>query len=239
MKKEKINVDFGHFVPVSTVDWYRKSSCVVFFNKCPFHCIWCQNSQLLEQTNIVDINVVKNKIEESADFVNSIVFSGGEPTRQEKALEALLRFSRNVGLSTGIQTNGYYPSTLKKLLEKGIVDMIFFDMKSSPSDAAKYESVTGVRDASRNVFESFKVINMSRVSSEIRTTVFRPFIEDVYDIARFLEENNYRNSFILQKGIPNNASDENIRKEKQIDDKELNKMARKIEEETGISVMCR
>jgi len=34
MKREKIDVDFEHIVPVSTVDWYKKSSCVVFFNKC-------------------------------------------------------------------------------------------------------------------------------------------------------------------------------------------------------------
>jgi pyruvate formate lyase activating enzyme len=239
MRKEKINVDFGHIVPVSTIDWYKKSSCVVFFNKCPFNCIWCQNSELLKKTNVVDINVVKNKIEESADFVNSIVFSGGEPTRQEKALEALLRFSRNNDLLTGIQTNGYYPLTLKKLVEKGIVDMVFFDMKSSPSNSSKYESITGVSDAARNVFESFKVINMSRVSSEIRTTIFRPFIEDVYNIARFLEENNYRNNFVLQTGIPNNAPDENIRREKRIEEKELNKIARKIEEDTGLFVTCR
>lgn len=239
MKREKISVDFGHIVPVSTVDWYKKSSCTIFLNKCPLKCIWCQNHELLDKTNIVDINIVKKKIEESADFVNSIVFSGGEPTRQEKALEALLRFSRNNDLETGIQTNGYYPSTLKKLLEKGIVDMVFLDMKSSPSSATKYESITGIKDASRNVFESFKIINMSRVSSEIRTTVFRPFINDVYDIARFLEENNYRNNFVLQTGIPNNAPDENIRKEKRIEEKELNKMARRIEEDTGLFTTCR
>lgn len=74
---------------------------------------------------------------------------------------------------------------------------------------------------------------------EIRTTVFRKFIEDTYDIARFLEENNYRNNFVLQTGIPNNALDENIRKEKRIEEKELNKIARKIEEDTGLFVTCR
>lgn len=239
MKREKISVDFGHIVPVSTIDWYKKSSCVVFFNKCPFRCAWCQNHNLLEQTNIVDINIVKNKIEESMDFVNSVIFSGGEPTLQEKALEALLRFSRRNDLLTGIQTNGYYNSTLKKVTEKGLVDMVFFDLKTSPSNTIKYESITGMSDAYRNVFESFKIINMSRVSSEIRTTVFRSFIDDVFDIAKFLEEFNYRNTFVLQTGIPNNAPEGNIRNEKPIENRELNNIAKKIAEETGLTVTCR
>lgn len=239
MKRENINVDFGHIVPVSTVDWYKKSSCVVFLNKCPFRCIWCQNHELLDKTNIVDVNIVKKKIEESTDFVNSIVFSGGEPTMQEKPLEALLRFSRKNDLQTGIQTNGYYHSTLKKLVEKGLMDMVFLDIKSSPSNISNYKSITGVDDAYKKVFESFKIINMSRVSNEIRTTVFRPFIKEVFDIAKFLEQYNYRNTFVLQTGIPNNALDENIRKEKRIEDKELRNIANQIIEETGLIVTCR
>lgn len=234
MKREKISVDFGSVIPVSTVDWHKKSSCMVFFNKCPFKCIWCQNHKLLEQTNIVDINVVKDKIEESMDFVSGIVFSGGEPTFQEKALDVLIRFSKRNDLLTGIQTNGYYPLVLKKLVENNIIDKIFLDIKAPLSDAAKYKRVTYVDDAHRKVFESFKIVNMSHVASEIRTTVFKPFIDDVYEIATFLEKSNYRGTYVLQTGIPNNAPEGEIRKERRITNDEMKNITNKINKEIGV-----
>lgn len=239
MKREKISVDFGHIVPVSTVDWHKKSSCTVFFNKCPLNCLWCQNYQLLTNTNMVDINVIKNKIEESMDFVTSVIFSGGEPTLQEKALETLLRFSRKNDLETAIQTNGYYPDVIKRLIEKGLLDRIFLDLKCSPSNVEKYEFITGSENVHKNVFESFKIVNMSRISSEIRSTIFRPFIQDAYEIGKFLENNDYRDEFVLQTGLPYNVPDEILRKERRIEAIEMNKLARNIARETGLNVTYR
>jgi len=236
MRREKITVDFGKIIPVSTVDWYQRSSCMVFFNKCPLKCTYCQNHNLLEDTNIVDVNIVKKKIEESMDFVSSIVFSGGEPTFQEKALDALIRFSRKNDLLTGVQTNGYYPLVLKKLIENNLLDKIFLDIKAPLSNVEKYESTTGVGDAHKKVIESFRIVNMSHVASEIRTTIFRPFIDDAYDIAEFLERNNYRGTYVLQTGIPNNAPEGEIRKEKRVTRDEMENMVNKIKEEIEITV---
>ena len=73
MQEEKIGVDFSNIVQVSTVDWHNRSSCVIFFNKCPLRCIWCQNHKLLDKTNIVDINTIKDEIEESSAFVSSFI----------------------------------------------------------------------------------------------------------------------------------------------------------------------
>lgn len=234
MKREIINVDLGHVIPISTVDWYKKSSCTIFLNKCPLKCIWCQNHGLLYNTNIVNIDTIKSKIEDSMSFVSSVVFSGGEPTMQEKAIDDLARFSRRNGLLTGIQTNGYYPTVLKKLIESDLLDNIFLDIKASPSDREKYEAITGVNDAYKKVIESFMIVNMSHVTSEVRTTVFRPFIGDVFEIAKFLEKNNYRGTYVLQTGIPENAPEGYIRKEKRIKNDEMKKMAKSISKEIGL-----
>lgn len=236
MKRERINIDFGKIIPVSTVDWYNRSSCVVFFNKCPMRCRFCQNYKLLENTNIVDINVVKDEIENSMDFVSAIVFSGGEPTLQEKALDTLLRFSKRNDLLTGIQTSGYYPQVLKKSIDNNLLDKIFLDIKASPSNDDNYKAATGVDDARKNVIESFNIVNMSGVTSEIRTTVFRSFIDDVYDIARFLEKRDYRGTYVLQTGLPGNAPTEEIRKEKSIKKAEMDSLSKKVAKETGINI---
>lgn len=234
--REMINVDLGHVVPISTVDWYKKSSCTIFLNKCPLKCIWCQNHRLLYNTNIVDIDTIKSKIEESMGFVSSVVFSGGEPTMQEKALFYLTRFSRKNDLLTGVQTSGYYPTVLKKLIENDLLDNIFLDIKAPPSDRKKYEAITGVNDACKKVIESFMIINISHVESEVRTTVFRPFIGDVFEIAKFLEKNNYRGTYVLQTGIPENAPEGEIRKEKRVTRDEMENMVKKITKEIGIVV---
>lgn len=236
MKREKISVDFGKIVPVSTIDWHKRSACIVFFNKCPMRCRFCQNYSLLENTNIVDINIVKHKIEDSMRFVSAIVFSGGEPTFQEKALDALIRFSRRNDLQTGIQTSGYYPQVIKKLIDSNLLDKIFLDIKASPSNADNYKAITGVDDAHRKTIESFDIINMSNVTSEIRTTVFRSFIDEAYEIARFLEKGDYRGTYVLQTGLPGNAHTEDIRKEKPIKSAEMNILSKKVAKETGINV---
>ena len=237
MQEEKISVDFSNIVQVSTVDWHNRSSCVIFFNKCPLRCIWCQNHKLLDKTNIVDINTIKDKIEESSDFVSSAVFSGGEPTLQESALDSLIRFSRKNDLLTGLQTSGYYPLVLKKLLGNNLLDKIFLDMKASPSDPTKYKTITGSDNAHSKVIESFRIVNTSPVESEVRTTVFKPFINDALEIAKFLKENDYVGTYVLQTGIPENAPNEEIRKEMRVSNNEMKNLAKKISQETGIKTM--
>ena len=237
MKREKINIDFSNIVQVSTIDWYGKSSCTVFFNKCPLRCIWCQNYKLLEQTNIVDINMIKSKIDDSVGFVSSIVFSGGEPTLQDKALDELARFSRKKDLLVGIQTSGYYPHILKKLIENNLLDKIFLDIKAPPSDPTKYKTITGSDDAHKKVIESLGIIKDSQIAGEVRTTVFKPFIDDIFDIAKFLEESDYRGTYVLQTGKPENAPDGEIRKEKHVSNEEMKNLAKKLSQNTRIKTM--
>jgi pyruvate formate lyase activating enzyme len=235
MKREKINVNFGQIIPISTVDWHKKSVCMVFFNGCPFNCIWCQNYKLLNHNHQVDINIVMKKIDESMDFVSGVVFSGGEPTSQENVLDMLLRFVKRHDLLTGIQTNGYYPLVIKKLIEHNLVDKIFLDIKA-PISESKYKAITCVADAYKKVAESFNIINMSHVNSEIRTTVFRPYIQDVFDIATFLGSRDYRGTYVLQTGIPNHAPEGDIRKEQPINSAEMSLLSKKVAKDTGLNV---
>jgi pyruvate formate lyase activating enzyme len=234
--KEEIGVDFSKVIPVSTVDWYNKASCIVFFNKCPMNCRFCQNHKLLKDTNIVNVDIVKHKIADSIDFVSAVVFSGGEPTLQEKALENLIRFSRDNGLHIGIQTSGYYPHVLKKLIDDKLLDKVFLDIKASPLNADNYKAVTGVDNVHLKAIESFNIINTLSVESEIRTTVFRSFIDEVYEIAEFLKKNKYRGVYTLQTGLPGNAPTEEIRKEKPIKSFEMDSLVKKLVSKTGINV---
>lgn len=63
-------------------------------------------------------------------LISGVVFSGGEPTAQAEALTELARSAKGMGLATGIQTNGYFPETLTRLIDLGLVDRVALDFKT-------------------------------------------------------------------------------------------------------------
>lgn len=223
----------GIMIPVSTVDWYGRSASVVFFNGCNFKCIYCSNNRFIEVSNrleplfkggaVVDIEEIEKHILHAKSFISAVVFSGGEPTTQYDALEHLSKFAKRQGLLVGIETNGYYPERLSKLIQQKLLDKIFLDIKAPLGDSRKYSLITGGKeDAAGRVLQS---LNLRGVPLEVRTTVFRS-LDRVLEIARFLADKDC--TYVLQQGIPENAPDERIRKEKPFSREELIDIARTI-----------
>jgi len=161
-----MKINLGGIIPLSANEWKDHVSAVIFFNGCPFRCSYCHNHQMISAQNYVDIQEVKNAITDALPFINSVAFSGGEPTMQSEALEELLEFSIELGLETMIETNGYYPEVLKDLCEKNLVDMLFVDIKTTHED---YENFTGAPNSYENMIETLKV----EIPHVKRTTVFK------------------------------------------------------------------
>ena len=225
----KINV--GKIIHISTVDWHRRSACVIFFNDCPFRCLWCQNYKLLDCKRFIDISDVEKSITDSEPFISAVVFSGGEPTAQPDALINLTKVIKSKGLLVGIQTNGYYPNVLKELAREKLVDKIFLDIKTSPLNRDKYIQITkGDYNVVDRVIES---LNIPGVIIEVRTTIFRS-INDSLAIAKYLVDKDYNNIYVIQQGHPWNALDEKIRKEEILSRDEIICIAKNINNETGL-----
>jgi pyruvate formate lyase activating enzyme len=123
-------VNFGGFVPLSTVDWRGRSVCTVFFRGCPVRCAYCQNSTILSGRDERDIDEILGMIRGSLLAISGVVFSGGEPTMQKDALVALARACKKMGLAVGVQTNGVFPGTLETLIGERIVDKVALDIKA-------------------------------------------------------------------------------------------------------------
>jgi pyruvate formate lyase activating enzyme len=224
----------GVVIPVSTIDWYGRSVSVIFFNGCNFKCLYCSNNNFIKVANqrieplykggsVMEIEEIEKMILDARIFISAVVFSGGEPTTQYEALEHLARFAKEQGLLVGIETNGYYPERLSKLIEKKLLDKIFLDIKAPLDDPQKYYYITGGRDdAAQRVRKS---LDLKNVEIEVRTTVF-PSISDVSGIARSLSGRNC--TYIIQQGIPENAPEGEIRKDKAFTRDELEALARNI-----------
>ena len=225
-------VNFGGLSSISTIDWHGRSSSVVFLSGCNFRCPYCQNHKIVNNIDWRDIDVIKKEIYSSIDFISAVVFSGGEPTMQIDALLDLAKFSKENDLLVGIETNGYYPCALRQLVEKNLVDKIFLDIKTNPLDVSKYRNITGgITDANEQVMKS---LTIKDVDIEARTTVFRSMVNDILPIAKFLKENGY-DKYIMQQGIPENAPNDEIRKEKRLTKKEMENIAKNVSS-TGIKI---
>jgi pyruvate formate lyase activating enzyme len=127
---DDIRLNYGGFIPLSTVDWRGRSVCTVFFRGCPLRCSYCQNSAIFNGEDYRSIDEVIELIKGSQFAVSGVVFSGGEPTMQKDALLALARAAKGLGLAIGIQTNGIFPDTIAMLLKERVVDKIAIDYKT-------------------------------------------------------------------------------------------------------------
>ena len=152
---------------ISSVEFHGNMSLVIFMSKCPLACRYCHNVELLEDNTQKTFEEIKAEIDNSADFIDAVVISGGEPLMQLDALIELFTYIKSIGLKTKLDTSGIYPEKIERLLELELLDFVSLDVKA-PFE--KYRKVTGSNVGSQ-VKKSMKLLNADKnVRLEVRTT---------------------------------------------------------------------
>jgi pyruvate formate lyase activating enzyme len=191
-------VNYGGFIPLSTVDWRGKSVCTLFLRGCPVRCAYCQNSAILTGKDMRDIKEVVAMIRESLLAVSAVVFSGGEPTMQKDALLALATEAKALGLAVGIHTNGVFPDTLQALIDGGLVDHIALDIKAR---WARYNNLLKgnyVENVQRSLALCREAHKSGRLPEfETVVTLFRGYDDEVPVIAQEVGDVD----LVLQQGV--------------------------------------
>ena len=126
---------------------------------------------------------VKHEIDSSADFLDAVVISGGEPLVQVDAVIEILKHVRQIGLKTKLDTSGIYPDHLKKILDLDLLDYVSLDVKTTFS---KYRKITGA-NVGFQVKKSMDLINQAGVHLEVRTT-YVPTLHTKKDIRNLVDE---------------------------------------------------
>ncbi|MFT3887610.1 MAG: anaerobic ribonucleoside-triphosphate reductase activating protein [Arachnia sp.] len=152
---------------LSTCDWPGKLVATVFLQGCPWRCTYCHNVELLDMTAPGQVSWVSvlGLLDRRRGLLDGVVFSGGEPTRQE-GLVAAMGEVRERGFDVGIHTAGAYPRRLAQALP--LLDWVGLDIKALPST---YAAVTGVEASAAKAFESLNLVLASGVDHEVRVTV--------------------------------------------------------------------
>ncbi len=157
----------GGFVPFTSIDYPGELAAVVFCQGCPWRCGYCHNPHLLPARGhqMLDWKDVLAQLEQRRNFLDAVVFSGGEPTTQA-GLPQAIRDAKRLGYKIGLHTAGCYPERLEKLLP--MLDWVGLDIKELPQH---YESLTGVPASGARAWESLALALHSGVPLQVRTTL--------------------------------------------------------------------
>ena len=192
---------------ISSVEFHGNMSLVIFMSGCPLACRYCHNVELLEDDTEWSLDQVKSEIDSSADFLDAVVVSGGEPLVQTEAIIEIFKHVREIGLKTKLDTSGIYPDKIQKLLDLKLIDYVSLDVKTTFS---KYRKITG-NNVGFNVKKSMEIINSdSDVHLELRTT-YVPTLhtkKDIYNLVDEIEGDVYtiqqfRNKNVLDPALEN------------------------------------
>jgi len=166
---------------LTLLDFPGKMACVVFLPRCNFRCPFCHNKSLVlspdTQPEISEEEFFAF-LEKRRGILEGVCITGGEPTLY-KDLERFIDDIKKLGYLVKLDTNGYNPEVLKKVLPK--LDYVAMDIKNSPE---KYPETVGVTkfDVDK-IFESVRILRESDIDFEFRMTV-APELQELDDFEK-------------------------------------------------------
>jgi pyruvate formate lyase activating enzyme len=163
----------------------------------------------------MDIEDMKSQISKTKPFISAVVFSGGEPTLQRDALIELAGFARSGSLAVGLETNGFGADVVTEMLDKGLLDKVFLDVKAPLDEPKQYAIVTGLNvdagsKAAENTARTLDKCIRAGIELEVRTTVFRGLVgaKDIRKISQYLDECDCGSlTYAVQQGLSDNTLD--------------------------------
>ncbi|MBW2333189.1 MAG: anaerobic ribonucleoside-triphosphate reductase activating protein [Deltaproteobacteria bacterium] len=217
----------GGFQRFSLIDYPDKICAIVFTQGCNFRCPYCHNPELVDPKKFG----IELKEDEILSFLgrrkgklNAVTITGGEPLLQTDLSPFLSAIKR-----LGLDTNGSFPSRLKKIIALESVDYVAMDIKTS---LAKYPQVIKTKIDTRKILDSIRLIMDSGLDYEFRTTIVKALFEkdDFYKIGQLIKNARFykigqliKNArlYVLQKFVPSKTLDDTFLDMKSCTDEEL------------------
>ncbi len=132
---------------VTLLDYPGHIACTIFFGNCNLRCPFCHNMELVTNPE----HFPKFTKEEILDFLkerkgklNGVAITGGEPLLNVD-IEDLLKPIKELGYPIKLDTNGFFPEMIEKLIDDNLVDKFAMDIKAGFTN---YEKVIGVHESS-------------------------------------------------------------------------------------------
>lgn len=160
------------FNKTTLLDFPGHLASTVFTGGCNMRCPYCQNADLVlnpMSQPLISEEVVFDHIKKRKGIIEGVCITGGEPTLQAD-LEDFIKRLKELGVMVKLDSNGYRPKVLKRLMENGLLDYVAMDIKSSLDD---YHTVAGVKLDTSLIKESIDLLKNGPIDYEFRTTVVK------------------------------------------------------------------
>ena len=125
------------------LDYPGHIACTIFFGNCNLRCPFCHNMELVlnpEHFPTFTIDSILEFLRERKGKLNGVAVTGGEPLLN-KDIGDLLRPIKELGYSIKLDTNGFFPEMIEKLIDEKLVDMFAMDIKAGWTN---YLKVAGI-----------------------------------------------------------------------------------------------
>ncbi len=167
---------FYGFQKMTMLDFPGKVACTLFTGGCNFRCPFCHNAFLVTSFNgeVYDEEEILSYLKKRKGLLDGVCVTGGEPLLQV-GLDEFLRKVKELGYLVKLDTNGSFPTRLKKLVGEGLVDYVAMDIKNCKE---KYKLTSGYESLDVSAIEeSVDFLINGKVDYEFRTTVVDGFHE--------------------------------------------------------------
>lgn len=173
---------------MTLLDFPGRVACTIFTGGCDLRCPFCHNYELAEGSAppVMGEEELLSFLRKRTGLLDGAAVTGGEPCLQ-KELPELLKKIRDLGYAVKLDTNGFHPEMLERLLREGLVDYAAVDIKNSP---AKYAATCGKEALDlAPLYETIALLTGGKTPYEFRTTAVKPFHEaaDFAEIGRMIE----------------------------------------------------
>ena len=157
---------------LTLLDFPGRCAATLFTHGCNLRCPFCHNASLVTRAPESEITAeeVYALLEKRTGLLDGVCITGGEPLINKEVFE-LMRGIRARGFAVKLDTNGFFPEALARVLSEGLADYVAMDIKSSPEG---YAAATGIPDIDITpVRESIALLMSGKTDFEFRTTAVK------------------------------------------------------------------
>lgn len=188
-------MQIGGLQKTTLIDFPGKIACTVFLIGCPFRCPFCHNGELvlpelIEKQPRISQKEFFNFLKGKKGLLEGVCITGGEPTANSD-LPDFCQEIKKMGLLVKLDTNGYDPEMMKKLIDEKLIDYVAIDVKAPKEKYGKLigiENEVFVERIVKNIERSVEILKEGKIDFEFRTTVVPTLLEksDILEIGKWL-----------------------------------------------------
>ncbi len=188
----------GGIQKCSFIDYPGKISAIIFTVGCNFHCPYCHNPELVNETATeIPESEIFDFLLRRKNILEAITITGGEPTVHTDIIQFIQKI-KELGFLVKLDTNGTNPEVIKEIQDKRLVDYIAMDIKAPLSN---YSETVGRPVDIENIKRSIDLLLKGTIAYEFRTTVVKTLLSPD-DITFIGESIRGAETYYLQKFIP-------------------------------------